>query len=335
MIKKEFRKLAVTLLAAAMAFSLSACGKKDKETPETTEAVTEATTEASTEATTTEAASETEATTEATTETTTEAAASGNLAEDFFNGKVSIRFSDTVTTSVDYGSIDKKEFANETEFLDNIKTSSSLSDFSSAKISKENYKLSGGNVNAYLLKYDMNIEVETYSLLYIAVEKDGGLEITFADAMWSRKDVKVTEKGLVTSFGSGGAGFHVGEAYVPDANFNYTLLYRESQAYPGYSFYDVNDDKEATVNNIISDYTSEYGDSEELVYFGQTIMGSNTYYYFLGDSITQEKVDQIDAIASKYNFTFDGYSTVEEKIDETLKSLGAEDVYKDMTSTLY
>ena len=190
-------------------------------------------------------------------------------------------------------------------------------------------------MNAYLLKYDMNIEVETYSLLYIAVEKNGGLEITFADAMWSRKDVKVTEKGLVTSFGSGGAGFHVGEAYVPDSNFNYTLLYRESQAYPGYSFYDVNDEKEATVNNIISDYTSEYGDSEELVYFGQTIMGSNTYYYFLGDSITQEKVDQIDAIASKYNFTFDGYSTVEEKIDETLKSLGAEDVYKDMTSTLY
>ncbi len=348
---KSLNKLIAISLVAGMAFSISACGKNDTDDSVVTEAVTEnaetteeassveekAETEAPTEGTTsTEEKAETEAPTEAATAATTEAQSNSvNMAEDFFNGNVSIRFSDSVTTSLDYGSIDKKEFANEAEFFDNLKNSNALFDFSTANVTKENYKLTGGNVNAYLLKYNMSVETESYSFLYIAIEKNGGLEITFADDMWSRKDVNITSKGLVTSLGSGGAGFHVGEVYVPDANFNYTLLYRECQAYPGFTFGDIGDEKESTVNEIINEYSSSNGDSGDQIYFGQTVIGSDIYYYFLGDSITQEKVDQIDAIASKYNFTFDGYSTVENKINEKVKSLGAEDVYKDMSSTLY
>jgi hypothetical protein len=176
----------------------------------------------------------------------------------------------------------------------------------------------------YALQLYYEADVENVTELLILSEDAGELKIIFAGDSWSRRYISVNENGIIHDDGSNGAGSHVYEIYAPDASLTYHKVSSVDEEYYGFEFWDENGPNEA-LNETMKEAGEGNADATEIVYYKEDIDGKS-YYYYLGDSITQEMVDYIDGIAAKHNFKFDGKATADEAREAYEKQLGVEDI---------
>ena len=160
-------------------------------------------------------------------------------------------------------------------------------------------------------------------LFFIVSKENGEFLIKFVADCWSRKWQNVNPYGIIVSGGSNGAASHSSTTYVPDADLNYHTAFSEQTIGFGFEFYEETDPNAATVNAI----AREVGESKDIdganIVFIQELIDGKALYAFLGDNpITQDTVDQIDEIAAKHDFKFDGKKAIKEREKEIYNRYG-------------
>lgn len=160
-------------------------------------------------------------------------------------------------------------------------------------------------------------------LFFIVSKENGEFLIKFVADCWSRKWQNVNPYGIIVSGGSNGAASHSSTTYVPDADLNYHTAFSEQTIGVGFEFYEETDLNAATVNAI----AREVGESKTIdganIVFIQELIDGKALYAFLGDNpITQDTVDQIDEIAAKHDFKFDGKKAIKEREKEIYNRYG-------------
>lgn len=190
--------------------------------------------------------------------------------------------------------------------------------------------LNNPNRRAYVLSFIYRMETTAFTQYLVMSENNGHLELNYAIDGWDRRYASFNEYGVVFDGGSNGAGSHSSSVVVPTKDFEYKILVDQDDNAPGWDFYDSDTGETAKpISDIMTEVFSSGKDELGSVIFTRSIVNGKKYFYYLSDNITQAIVDEIDGIADKYDFTFDGKDKVDAAIEEYARELGVDSVYND------
>ena len=215
------------------------------------------------------------------------------------------------------------------ELEDLLRKDSFIAD-TTPKVSYAPLSIHDGSLYALQLSYDTKLEPIDETMIFS--EHDGELKIVFAIDSWSRRSAFINEEGIVFDSGSNGAGSHCDTTFAPDASFVYKVVSDLDEEYYGYHFCDENGESVEPLNTIMDEAGAQNEKAASVAYYREIIDGKTFYYFLRGlEKLTQDTVDYIDAIASSYNFTFDGKSAADEARSAYERKLGVEEACQNQT----
>lgn len=250
-----------------------------------------------------------------------------NLFDDFLAGNAEVKISDK---------LQNENVMNDTAYnagnsftLKTLESLNSLWEPVSGVDPKVQYTIfENPNGKLYGLSFEYQLEATAFTEFFVISENDGELRVDFVMDAWERRYPMFNKYGVVFDDGSNGAGAHAANVFVPTKDFEYVMLSAQENNAPGWNFYDDNGSKET---QPITDIMNEVGnlgyDDSYYLTFTRQIINGKTFFYYLADDITQEMVDEIDGIAKKYDFTFDGKATADAALLDYAKELSVDDIY--------
>lgn len=147
-----------------------------------------------------------------------------------------------------------------------------------------------------LLRID-NIDRDHFSTYVLIQYRDNQLYMCYSEDEWSRSRWAIDQYGCISSDGSGGAGYHVGEQCVLDASCELQVVYSWQVASPGWSL-DGDDEMLARIYEVQREWRNAHHETENLSSeetFGMLVrerfvIGDKIYYYF---AVPEKYVDEM------------------------------------------
>ena len=147
-----------------------------------------------------------------------------------------------------------------------------------------------------LLRID-NIDRDHFSTYVLIQYRDNQLYMCYSEDEWSRSRWTIDQYGCISSDGSGGAGYHVGEQCVLDASCELQVVYSWQVASPGWSL-DGDDEMLARIYEVQREWRNAHHETENLSSeetFGMLVrerfvIGDKIYYYF---AVPEKYVDEM------------------------------------------
>lgn len=147
-----------------------------------------------------------------------------------------------------------------------------------------------------LLRID-NIDRDHFSTYVLIQYRDNQLYMCYSVDEWSRSRWTIDQYGCISSDGSGGAGYHVGEQCVLDASCELQVVYSWQVVSPGWSL-DGDDEMLARIYEVQRKWVSAHRETENLSSeetFGMLVrerfvIGDKIYYYF---AVPEKYVDEM------------------------------------------
>ncbi|MBQ3036707.1 MAG: hypothetical protein IJD31_07245 [Lachnospiraceae bacterium] len=147
-----------------------------------------------------------------------------------------------------------------------------------------------------ILRID-NIDRDHFSTYVLIQYRDNQLYMCYSEDEWSRSRWTIDQYGCISSDGSGGAGYHVGEQCVLDASCELQVVYSWQVASPGWSL-DGDDEMLARIYEVQREWRNAHHETENLSSeetFGMLVrerfvIGDKIYYYF---AVPEKYVDEM------------------------------------------
>ncbi|MBO5325840.1 MAG: hypothetical protein J6A80_06385 [Lachnospiraceae bacterium] len=147
-----------------------------------------------------------------------------------------------------------------------------------------------------LLRID-NIDRDHFATYVLIQYRDNQLYMCYSVDEWSRSRWAIDQYGCISSDGSGGAGYHVGEQCVLDASCELQVVYSWQVVSPGWSL-DGDDEMLARIYEVQREWVSAHRETENLSSeetFGMLVrerfvIGDKIYYYF---AVPEKYVDEM------------------------------------------
>lgn len=147
-----------------------------------------------------------------------------------------------------------------------------------------------------LLRID-NIDRDHFSTYVLIQYRDNQLYMCYSVDEWSRSRWTIDQYGCISSDGSGGAGYHVGEQCVLDASCELQVVYSWQVVSPGWSL-DGDDEMLERIREVQREWVSAHRETENLSSeetFGMLVrerfvIGDKIYYYF---AVPEKYVDEM------------------------------------------
>lgn len=147
-----------------------------------------------------------------------------------------------------------------------------------------------------LLRID-NIDRDHFATYVLIQYRDNQLYMCYSVDEWSRSRWAIDQYGCISSDGSGGAGYHVGEQCVLDASCELQVVYSWQVVHPGWNLYG-DDEMLDRIYEVEGEWVSAYreaGNSYSTESFGMLVrerfvIGDKIYYYF---AVPEKYVDEM------------------------------------------